>query len=52
MSEFRFLAETIVIDRADGDGVPIMRMQYVLGVGTVILLLAVAAWVALEYIPH
>jgi hypothetical protein len=33
-------------------GVPIMRAQYLLGIGTVMLLLALAAWVALEYIPR
>jgi hypothetical protein len=29
-----------------------MRVQYLLGIGMVMLLLALAAWVALEYIPR
>jgi hypothetical protein len=29
-----------------------MRMQYLLAVGPLMLLLAVAVWVALEYIPR
>jgi hypothetical protein len=29
-----------------------MRLQYLFGFGVLVLLLAVAVWVALDYIPH